>query len=317
MAQHALHRNHISGNSMEPELAYPLTAKEPFNNADADVIIRTADKVDFRIFKCMLSLTSSVFKDLLAPGGLKFEFYADPTSIPTITVSENITTIDSLLRLVYPGAIYPNPPFSSFDDAKLFLAAVAKYNMIPTIADRAKELVADQFLKEHTVSLYAVACEHGWCDLARKAAWAALKIRDLGQPGRGGYVKELETLPAAAFYRLLEYHHACGVIASELKFDSASFPPAGCPGDMDVCAWNEHRQWLGKKYVKACRSRLLTRPHPSTIRRTSTKEWLYNDERILKLHMCPSCPAQFKSFRRAYAAKVRGAISTVELEFRS
>ncbi|KAI6140203.1 hypothetical protein BKA82DRAFT_4216951 [Pisolithus tinctorius] len=221
---------------MESELAYPLTVKEP-----------TADKVDFRIFKCLLSLTSSVFKDLLAPGGLKFEFYADPTSIPAITV----------------------------------------YNMIPTIADRAKELVADQFLKEHTVSLYAVACEHGWCDLARKAAWAAQV--------EGGYVKELETLPAAAFYRLLEYHHACGVIASELKFDSASFPPAGCPGDMDVCA----------KYVKACRSRLLTRPHPSTIRRTSTKEWLYNDERTLKLHMCPSCPAQFKSFRRAYAAKVR------------
>ncbi|KAI6043613.1 hypothetical protein EDC04DRAFT_2499551, partial [Pisolithus marmoratus] len=177
---------------------------EPFNNVDADVILRTSDNIDFRMFKCILSLTSPVFKDLLSPEGLILKFHADPLSVSTIAVSETSTTIDTLLRLVYPGAMHQNPPFSSFDDAKLLLAAVSKYNMIPAVADRAKDLVTNQFLTEHTVSLYAVACELGWPDLARKAAWETLKIRDLGQPGRGGYVKELETLPAAAYYRLLE-----------------------------------------------------------------------------------------------------------------
>jgi BTB/POZ domain len=49
-----------SNNSQSPD------ADAPFNNLKADVILRSADNVDFRVFKSILSLSSPIFDDMFA-----------------------------------------------------------------------------------------------------------------------------------------------------------------------------------------------------------------------------------------------------------
>ncbi|KAI0272559.1 hypothetical protein BC834DRAFT_857294 [Gloeopeniophorella convolvens] len=40
----------------------------PFDDADADIILRSTDNVDFRVYSVILSKASAVFRDLPPPG---------------------------------------------------------------------------------------------------------------------------------------------------------------------------------------------------------------------------------------------------------
>ena len=45
----------------------PITyASSPFNDADADVILRSSDNVYFKVFKLLLSMGSPLFKDMFS-----------------------------------------------------------------------------------------------------------------------------------------------------------------------------------------------------------------------------------------------------------
>ncbi|KAG6332060.1 hypothetical protein ID866_7031 [Astraeus odoratus] len=188
-------------------------AQHPFDSFDADVILRSSDNIDFRVFKCILSLASPVFKDMFVLGTMVYrqdhqKLSPSPQPPPVVHMFENSSTLDPLLRLVYPGS---TPTLSSFDQAKDFLAAVAKYNMSETVTGRAKDIVVAAFLnRHHAVSIYALACLFGWQDLAEKAARETLKIKDLGRATG-----------------LLAYHHNCGTVARGIKdyVDDSWFEP--------------------------------------------------------------------------------------------
>ncbi|KAG6326948.1 hypothetical protein ID866_12141, partial [Astraeus odoratus] len=221
-----------------PPPAATCTADEPFDDVNADIVLRSSDDVDFKVFKCILSLASPVFKDTVTLAAPTLDQSPDLQSLPIVYMSENSDTLDVLLRLIYPGATQASLACGTFE--VLLLLAIEKYDMIPPITDRAKELVMDQFLEKRAVSIYAIACEHKWKDLAQRAARETLKIRDLGRPE--GYAEELENLKAGAFYRLLAYHHACGVAAAQVN----------------VTPYESHRDW----------------PDPSTIKLTTYDKWL-------------------------------------------
>ncbi|KAG6325789.1 hypothetical protein ID866_13300 [Astraeus odoratus] len=137
----------------------------------------TADDVDFKVFKYILSLTSPVFKDMVTLGAPMLNQPPDLQSLPIVHMSENSDMLDMLLRLIYPGATQASFARGTFEDAVLLLLAIEKYDMILPITDRAKELVMDQFLEKHAVSIYAIACENKWKDLVQWAARETLKIR--------------------------------------------------------------------------------------------------------------------------------------------
>ncbi|KAL4062392.1 hypothetical protein V8B97DRAFT_1996638 [Scleroderma yunnanense] len=302
---------------MEPQPLAPAasTATEPFDDANADLILRSSDRVDFRVFKCILWLTSPIFKDMFTIGAPTLQQSSNP---PVVTLSESSTTLEVLFRLIYPGVTQANPVFDTFNDAKEFLAAIAKYDMIATVREQALQLVNHQFLAERPVSIYAVA----WRDLAQMAARETLKIRELGRPQ--GYVEELETMNAGAFYRLLSYHHSCGVAATNARFqnpkgmcgsrDLNSYQTIPCPNGI---ASSEH-QWIISEYEGICRKELLARPHPSTIRQFLTTEtWIAGTKALPKKNICFRMPTYLNTFCDDFVKHIKEVISEVELDFRS
>src|ERR1700709_1313663 len=144
--------------------AESLTARAPFDNSKCDIILRSANGVDFHVFKLILSLVSPVFQGMfMLPQDTT---QTDASSIPIIPMAESSTTLESLLLLFYPAT---TPDFNSLEDAKAVLEAARKYDM-STVVSRAEDNVFAQFLPTNPLGLYALSCIFGWQQHARMAA---------------------------------------------------------------------------------------------------------------------------------------------------
>ncbi|KAI5996756.1 hypothetical protein EDC04DRAFT_2514574, partial [Pisolithus marmoratus] len=178
------------------------TASAPFDRVDADVILLTSDRVEFWVFKVILSLSSSVFESMFWANDSKS--YSG-TSRSTFQVPESSITLETLLRLIYPTT---PPTLQSYDDAKAFLEAIVKYKVTDVILTRAKQLVVAKYLEKHFMSLYALSCRYRWKDLALTAAKESLRLDIVHDTIP--YAEEMEEMTAASYHRLLLYHRACG-----------------------------------------------------------------------------------------------------------
>ncbi|KAH9167976.1 hypothetical protein EDB89DRAFT_2232046 [Lactarius sanguifluus] len=91
---------------------------------DANIIIRSSDKVNFRVHKSLLAMTSPFFKDLLSlpqpPDGELVD------GLPVIELSEDADLLNSLISLLYHVSHVPG----SYEHAFALLAACQKYDMI-------------------------------------------------------------------------------------------------------------------------------------------------------------------------------------------
>ena len=79
-------------------------AAAPFDHAKADIILRSSDNIDFRVFKLFLSLASPFFEtlfDIPQPD----EENGDQEikdGLVVVPVTEDSKTLDALLRFCYP-----------------------------------------------------------------------------------------------------------------------------------------------------------------------------------------------------------------------
>ncbi|KAG2042720.1 hypothetical protein BDR03DRAFT_944083 [Suillus americanus] len=182
-----------------------VQAQAPFDDHNCDIILRSANGVDFHVFKLILSLVSPVFKDMFALP--QSESQSGVSSVPVITVTESSTTLESLLLLCYPAA---TPIFDSLDDAKVVMKAASKYDMQAALS-RAGDLAMAQFLPNHFLELYALSCRFGWPHHAQTAATRTLEIKDLGRPSN--MFNGMRDITALDHHKLLEYHYKCGIAA--------------------------------------------------------------------------------------------------------
>ncbi|KAI9442002.1 hypothetical protein BJY52DRAFT_473256 [Lactarius psammicola] len=107
-----------SENSNPPSL--PLCLDLP----DANIIVRSSDKVDFRVHKSVLAVSSPFFKDLLSLPQPPNDELVD--GLPVIQLSEDAGLLNSLVSLLYPiTTVVPG----SYEKVFALLAACQKYDM--------------------------------------------------------------------------------------------------------------------------------------------------------------------------------------------
>lgn len=181
----------LAGLSVEPKLA-----PYPFDLPEAEVVLVSSDDVEFRIYKHIIQLSSTVLhtrlQDITPPAPL------------TITVSEHSRIISILLQLCYP---MPEPRLEDMHDISVALAAAEKYEMqrAAQVLRAALNLRKDN-TSEDPFTLYAIACHFGMRELAVAAAKSTLRTELMRSS-----VSELEAIgiSGGCFYRLLEYHRRC------------------------------------------------------------------------------------------------------------
>ncbi|KAG2345774.1 hypothetical protein BDR05DRAFT_1011755 [Suillus weaverae] len=105
-------------------------ASSPFDHPKADIIMRSSDGVDFRVFKLFLSLASPFFEtmfELPQPAVGTNDDTKD--GLPVISVQEDSKTLDTFLRFCYPSTLAEDPSLENLTDIKAIVGAARKYSL--------------------------------------------------------------------------------------------------------------------------------------------------------------------------------------------
>ena len=132
---------------------------------DADVIIRAAGSLDFRVHKIILSLASPFFKDMFT---LPQPPSDTPETLPHVDVQESPKTWENILRTIYPSL--PSPIIDTLDDLQSVLFAARAYEMQSVIETHRRALKNQAFVKEDPLHLFSIACGCEFEDLATYVA---------------------------------------------------------------------------------------------------------------------------------------------------
>jgi BTB/POZ domain len=292
--------------SIEPAQPPEALAEAPFDDARADLILRSSDSVHFRVFKIILSLASPIFADMFS-----IPSPASPQSLDEIQVvplSEHSKTLDVALRHLYPVR---SPDAITLHDASILAEFADKYQ-VDGLERFITHYLADN-VEQDPVGVYTIAAKYGYKDIGAKAAQSCqrLPFSRLQSP----YIR-CATVELHA--ELLRYHTACGEAASavtskrgwfsslgsnlNLNMDSKTArrnSPCSCvmqdfigvipnPSPISINGWT---QPVTERYGPKClwnylyRSALVLAHHP-------TAEAVNAEDFILKTYDCTSCPSE-------------------------
>lgn len=185
--------------------------------ADADVILRSPDLVNFRVHMLILKILSSVWQDMFkivaGRDGKRKRNHEGGDGLPVITMNEDSRTIAKLLRLCYP---VEDPVLDTLVSTLSVLLAARKYKM-QAVYKILKETLM-KFAQAEPLRVYCVAYTNDCHTGMRQAARLALRQQSLE------YVEELAEIPAGEYFRLLHYVGECKVAVHTIiakLFDSA------------------------------------------------------------------------------------------------
>ncbi|KAI0820765.1 hypothetical protein BC628DRAFT_1395248 [Trametes gibbosa] len=171
-------------------------AEAPFDRDDADLIVRSSDKVDFRVHRLILSLASSLFSSMLSlpqpPGTVPEK--------PVVDVLEDGTVMDAFLRVLYP---IPDPEVHSLSSINQVLAAGMKYDAPAVVASMRRALTQPRIMEDNPLRVFAIACYYGMEQEAKAAAEKAV----INNRVAGRICAELNDIPAGAYHRLLKLNN--------------------------------------------------------------------------------------------------------------
>ncbi|KAH9021001.1 hypothetical protein EDB85DRAFT_440215 [Lactarius pseudohatsudake] len=139
---------------------------------DANIIVRSSDKVNFRVHKSVLAMSSPFFNDLLSLPQPPDDELVD--GLPVIQLSEDAGLLNSLVSLLYP--VSPLIP-GHFEKVFALLAACQKYDMISIQSYLRAEIKRGGFLApigDEAFRAYAVASSMGLIPEMESAAHLTL-----------------------------------------------------------------------------------------------------------------------------------------------
>ncbi|CDO76970.1 hypothetical protein BN946_scf184281.g17 [Trametes cinnabarina] len=130
----------------------------PFDDTDADVMLRSSDGIDFWVYKVVLAKASSVFRDM-------FTFPDTATKRQVVELTEKANTLEHLLCLCY---LVQRLRFASLKAIALVLEAAKKYAMVSVTITLGDALL--RFKSTEPLRVYALAYTHALTDVARASA---------------------------------------------------------------------------------------------------------------------------------------------------
>ncbi|KAJ7307639.1 hypothetical protein DFH08DRAFT_1088616 [Mycena albidolilacea] len=299
----------------------PFSPLAPFDDPGADVILRSSDGTDFHVYRVVLSLASPFFKEMFGLPQPPFE-----PEVPTLPMAESAVVLDRMLRFWYPGAQpIAIPTLDELRDT--FESLIVRYDMQFIVPFAKRQL--REYVQEHPVAVFAIACRHEWKDLAREAAKSSLSvpIHDVCDSPRPSHLNDMT---ADTYHSLLRYHSRCARVArvptSTLEWINRSdeTPGANCTERGDYSCPFDDRTWdyanaPGRPLVgwfAGHLKRLNTTLANSPLVRLDSPEVL--TLAIKQMAACPFCKTngfeRLAKFTVALKAKIDRDIDSVELE---
>jgi len=203
----------------------PRLAKAPFDDTRADIILRSSDNVDFRVYQIILSLISPVFADrfVAAQSAFRDQKKSAGDALPIVHLSEDSQTLDLALRHCYPTR---SPELTGLRDARTLLEFARKYEVDALGPSLTHYLTGA--IKNDPVGVCALATKYQYQVVSSAAARASLELplSRLTSP-------ELPSIAADKYQQLVRYHSSCSSAASAVTLQREWFPS----GDKWLSAW--------------------------------------------------------------------------------
>ncbi|KAJ8590982.1 hypothetical protein M405DRAFT_880759 [Rhizopogon salebrosus TDB-379] len=181
------------------------SASSPFDHPKADIILRSSDGIDFRVFKLLLALASPFFETMF-----ELPQPADGTSddakngLPVIPVEEDGKTLDTFLRFCYPSTLAKEPSLESPTDILVVLGAARKYSLDLIESKVSQALVNPKLLEAEPLRCFAIARNARLKHETMTAARYTLR-----EPLIPAWFAEIELITMSDLLALLTYHKKC------------------------------------------------------------------------------------------------------------
>ena len=180
-----------------------MSDDEKFDFPDADIILRTLGPParDFRAHKLILSLASSVFKDMfsLAQPTPDSSRTSTAAEVEIVGVTDPPGALDIILRMVYPFA---PPSFGDNIDALVECLTIAdKYDIRGAKSQLCSALA--QINPAHSLRVYAIAVRFGFADLVESISCHIVSSVDL--TGIHELPDDFRFIPATVYHKLVRH----------------------------------------------------------------------------------------------------------------
>jgi hypothetical protein len=265
----------------------PRTAfGSPFDDMDADIILRSSDQVDFLVYKVILSKSSPVFKTMFSLPQPVTVIKQDSRSI--IDLAETSKILEVLLSVIYPHTLMTANPLS-LDDAIATLNATRKYEM-DTASRRIMDSTYVDVLQSRPVEAFCAAFSCGLREAAQVAAKASLKHRlDLDDIGENLYFTN-----GPALLELWRFHRACSTAAAKAVADH----------ELRWITLEQATWWSGHACQNCDRDRLLLGSYRYVHVHISWSDYIDRAHDALRKHPCSEAVTQPEIIEPSYLAKM-------------
>ncbi|KAK0466013.1 uncharacterized protein EV420DRAFT_1743891 [Desarmillaria tabescens] len=167
-SRHLLTAYHHQQMDTEIQPSLITTTDAPFNDPadNVDLVIRTADNVDFFVLSILLSLRSpsSFFRQVFQGGNKHTE---ERDGLPVLEVTEDSDTFRTILLFCYPCAA---PEFKSVQKFLAVGVALEKYCMERAMERFIQAVLASSVISEQPLRVFALAVANGWKAIGEAAA---------------------------------------------------------------------------------------------------------------------------------------------------
>ncbi|EJF64102.1 hypothetical protein DICSQDRAFT_153221 [Dichomitus squalens LYAD-421 SS1] len=192
----------------------------------SDVIIRSSDNHEFYVHRVLLTLASPTMLSMLeSVADNDVAVHTGSIPVPIYKMPESVLVVRDILRHCYP---IQHSSANDIHDPKHFLAvlsAVRKYQL-----KGAEAAMRGQWkLMAHLDPLrfYFAAVEYRWKDEVLESARGLIQHSQTVNSIHSLYIPSMETIPNAAYYRLLLYVNQC-VKAATSGITVQSLPATSC-----------------------------------------------------------------------------------------
>ncbi|KAF8885746.1 hypothetical protein BD779DRAFT_656685 [Infundibulicybe gibba] len=223
-----------------------------FDAQDADIILVSSEEecpAEFRVHRCILAAASSFFSDM-------FSLPQSPNAekIPRIIVSEPRSTLDTLLRFVYP---IPDP--TSRPSTSSSSSLVLHPNMISALSLRFSENSSfPHFLISSPTRVYAIACRYDLEFESKIASTYTLNVNILDAP----LSEDLKYITAFSYHRLLDLHRKRAQAAQALLKIPENVKCMQCNGNT-LAVFGQPKWWI--EFERMAKEELAARPTTDVI----------------------------------------------------
>ncbi|KAG1812940.1 uncharacterized protein BJ212DRAFT_1301397 [Suillus subaureus] len=303
-------------------------ALTPFDHAKADIILRSADGVEFRVFTLFLSLASPFFETLFclpqAPGGaITDQVMKD--GLVVVAMSEDSKTLDLFLRFCYPSTLAEDPSLENLTDALPVLAAARKYSLGLIEKKVCQALVNPKVLETEPLRCFAISRN---ARLKHETITAARYT--LRQPLIPAWCSEIDLITASDLLALLTYHKKC-ITAVQTLWDlnwitnhyrsqsgckwlfCSGYCRCGRGDDKKFFLWGDGTVTWWIKYMQEVFELLKDSPSGDTVRTAADRT-----VGVVRAANCTVCSGQVKEniaeFSNLLAQKVEEIVASIELE---